>query len=181
MRDQTESSMIHTIIDIEGLEVLLLKKLPLHHDGYVSDVTDSTATLAELDNDSFSFDDHDQCEQRSVRFSNVQVRLYASCVGDHPHTRYFPISLDWGHTESVDTDINEYEESRSACNQVRRTNFGERMARIAHVNGLSTYELKLQEQQRIERLELEQVMNQVKRGRTCSSMEESFSKRQRTY
>jgi hypothetical protein len=94
-------------------------------------------------------------EQKSVRFSKVQVRNYAAVVGDHPLTRYFPLSIDWHHTEEQHVDLDEYEKNRAGTGEVRRLNFVERLARVsqASINGISRPELPDQEEQRVDMLD----------------------------
>jgi hypothetical protein len=84
-----------------------------------------------------------------VRFSSVRIRDYSVCLGYHHWAEYFPISLDWPHTQEREVDLTEYEASR-----VRRHTEElpmdpyDRWLRICLVSGIQPDELALQENER---------------------------------
>ncbi|KAL7565162.1 hypothetical protein ACA910_021539 [Epithemia clementina (nom. ined.)] len=71
--------------------------------------------------------------KRQVLFGSVQVREYASTVGDHPLcVDSCPLTLDWGYSDAMEQDLETYESKRFLFrrNVPRRLDIDQRRDRI---------------------------------------------------
>lgn len=57
---------------------------------------------------------------KSVSFSNVDIRDYSICPGDNPAvSRGVPLSLDWDYDPETSQDINQFEDDREGYRRVK--------------------------------------------------------------
>eukprot|EP00527_Entomoneis_sp_CCMP2396_P000143 CAMPEP_0198155226 /NCGR_PEP_ID=MMETSP1443-20131203/69018_1 /TAXON_ID=186043 /ORGANISM="Entomoneis sp., Strain CCMP2396" /LENGTH=332 /DNA_ID=CAMNT_0043821969 /DNA_START=567 /DNA_END=1565 /DNA_ORIENTATION=- len=83
--------------------------------------------------------------KQNVRFGNVEIREYASTLGDHPYCQdsYCPLSLDWDHTDSLEYDIETFECKRFLMrgNVPRRLDSEQRRDRILETSEVTAFDL----------------------------------------
>ena len=102
--------------------------------------------------------------ERGVRFAFVEVREYASTLGDHPCTRdSCPITLDWKHARGYKREINAYENSRyfMRSSYPRKLSPEERRRRIRETSRISRNTLR--------EMELDAAMSRLELSTTHAS------------
>ena len=88
--------------------------------------------------------------ERKVRFSTVEIREYASVLGDHPCVQdSCPITLDWRHARGYKRDVNSFENSRFFLRRgyPQKLTPSERRRRIRETSRLSKRALREMELQ----------------------------------
>ena len=97
---------------------------------------------------------------RSVTFSQVRIREYTECLGNHPWCPQYPVSLDWRYSEQETVlRVDEYEEARCTCcwsSMPRRMDVLERRSRLAKAMRISPAELDVMERHRQEAAQREE-------------------------
>ena len=91
-------------------------------------------------------------KRRHVRFHSVELKEYSVTIGDHPWCKgYFPLTLDWSHTQPVEFRINDYERqrmrNRSELEELHMS-VQERWERLRLVTGLAESTLASLERRR---------------------------------
>jgi hypothetical protein len=123
----------------------------------VVDTTESSSSDSDCDS---SFEDH---RSPKVQFSKVYIRTHSITVGDTHFPKAYPITLDWGHTQTETIEIDLFEEIFSSAHaESPRTMIrafrmpprlcqGQRFNRLAEVTGQAPEALYHLESARMER------------------------------